>query len=89
MDFDLTKEQEMIRKEVRKFAEAEIAPVAAELDETETFSVTLTKKMGEIGASVLAITAGEMLFFQKEEAVRFAGENGICIVALDDSEFCK
>jgi len=49
LDFDLTKEQEMIRKEVRKFAQSEIAPVAAELDEKEEFSVKLTKKMGEIG----------------------------------------
>ena len=49
MDFDLTKEQEMIRKEVRKFAQTQIAPVAAGLDETETFSVELTRKMGEIG----------------------------------------
>jgi short-chain 2-methylacyl-CoA dehydrogenase len=49
VDFDLSKQQEMIRKEVRKFAESEIAPVAVELDETETFSVELTKKMGEIG----------------------------------------
>src|SRR6056297_2635599 len=39
----------MIRKEVRRFAESEIAPVASELDETETFSPELTKKMGEIG----------------------------------------
>ena len=49
MDFDLTKQQEMIRKEVRKFAEKEIAPVAADLDETETFSPELTRKMGDIG----------------------------------------
>ncbi|MFC1488608.1 acyl-CoA dehydrogenase family protein [Thermodesulfobacteriota bacterium] len=49
MDFDLTKEQEMIRKEVRKFAQSEIAPVAGELDEKEEFSSELTKKMGKIG----------------------------------------
>jgi alkylation response protein AidB-like acyl-CoA dehydrogenase len=49
LDFDLTKEQEMIRKEVRKFAQSEIAPVALELDEKEEFSIELTKKMGEIG----------------------------------------
>ena len=49
MDFDLTKEQEMIRKEVRRFAEKEIAPVALELDETEAFSNDLTLKMGDIG----------------------------------------
>jgi short/branched chain acyl-CoA dehydrogenase len=49
VDFDLTREQEMIRKEVRLFAEKEIAPVALDLDETETFSAELTRKMGEIG----------------------------------------
>lgn len=49
MDFDLTREQEMIRKEVRHFAEKEIAPVALDLDEKEAFSPDLTRKMGEIG----------------------------------------
>ena len=49
MDFDLNKEQEMIRREVRRFAEKEIAPVAAELDKQEAFSPDLTRKMGEIG----------------------------------------
>jgi len=49
LDFDLSKEQEMIRKEVRKFSEREIGEVAADLDEREAFSVELTKKMGEIG----------------------------------------
>jgi short/branched chain acyl-CoA dehydrogenase len=49
LDFDLSREQEMIRKEVRKFAQSEIAPLAAELDESETFSPELTRKMGEIG----------------------------------------
>jgi len=49
LDFDLTREQEMIRKEVRKFAQSEITPLALELDEKEEFSPELTKKMGEIG----------------------------------------
>ena len=39
----------MIRREVRAFAEKEIAPVAAELDDQERFSAELTRKMGEIG----------------------------------------
>ncbi|MFW6314297.1 MAG: acyl-CoA dehydrogenase family protein, partial [Desulfohalobiaceae bacterium] len=49
MDFDLSKEQEMIRKEVYRFARKEIEPVAAELDEKEEFSSELTRKMGDIG----------------------------------------
>ena len=49
MDFDLTTEQEMIRKEIRKFAEKQIGPVAADLDDQEAFSPDLTRKMGDIG----------------------------------------
>ena len=49
MDFDLSREQEMIRKEVRRFSQKEIAPIALELDEKEEFSSALTCKMGEIG----------------------------------------
>jgi alkylation response protein AidB-like acyl-CoA dehydrogenase len=49
LNFDLTTEQKMIRREVRKFADSEIAPVAQELDENEEFSAELTRKMGEIG----------------------------------------
>lgn len=39
----------MVRREVRNFAQTEIAPLAADLDEKEMFSIELTKKMGEIG----------------------------------------
>jgi short-chain 2-methylacyl-CoA dehydrogenase len=49
VDFDLSQEQEMIRREVRSFAEKEIVPVAGDLDEREEFSSSLTRKMGEIG----------------------------------------
>jgi alkylation response protein AidB-like acyl-CoA dehydrogenase len=49
MDFDLSKEQEMIRREVRKFARKEVAPVAVDLDRREEFSPELTRKMAEIG----------------------------------------
>ncbi|MGD9211058.1 MAG: acyl-CoA dehydrogenase family protein [Desulfobacteraceae bacterium] len=49
MNFDLSQEQKMIRKEIRKFAQAEIKPVAFELDENEIFSAELTRKMGKIG----------------------------------------
>lgn len=48
-DFGLSQEQKLLRQNVREFAEKEILPVAQELDETETFSVELTKKMGKMG----------------------------------------
>lgn len=49
LNFDLTEEQNLLRQAVREFAEREIAPVAATLDENEEFSVELTRKMGELG----------------------------------------
>lgn len=49
MDFELTMEQEILRKTVRDFAEKEIAPVARELDRKEEFSVDTCRAMGELG----------------------------------------
>jgi short/branched chain acyl-CoA dehydrogenase len=49
LDFDLTEEQQMLRKMVRNFAEKEIAAVAQELDDKEEFSYSLTNKMGDLG----------------------------------------
>ncbi len=45
MDFSLTSEQEMIRKTMREFAEREIKPLAAEIDETERFPKESVQKM--------------------------------------------
>src|SRR6516225_1121255 len=48
-NFGLTDEQVMMRKAVRTFAEKEIAPIISKLDESETFSIELTRKMAELG----------------------------------------
>jgi alkylation response protein AidB-like acyl-CoA dehydrogenase len=45
----LNEDHEALRMKVRAFAEQEIAPVAAELDEKELFSVDLSNRMGELG----------------------------------------
>ena len=49
LDFSFTEEQERVRKMVRRFCEAEIAPLASEADETETFPRALFQKWGEVG----------------------------------------
>ena len=49
MDFSLTEEQQHIRDEVRRFAEAELAPDAAERDAEEKFPERQIKKLGELG----------------------------------------
>jgi len=49
MDFELSMEQEILRRTVRTFAEKEIAPLARELDEKEEFSLETCQSMGELG----------------------------------------
>ncbi|MFO7618667.1 MAG: acyl-CoA dehydrogenase [Thermoplasmata archaeon] len=49
MEFSLTKEQEMIRRTAREFAEKEIAPIAAEIDEKAEFPTDTVRKLGELG----------------------------------------
>jgi len=55
MDLQLNEEQEMIRKMARDFAQNELAPVAAELDEEGEPPLTNLKKMAELGFMGLAI----------------------------------
>lgn len=49
LNYDLTQEQDMLRKTVRDFAEKEIKPVRQELDQKEEFSYDLTEKMFDLG----------------------------------------
>jgi len=49
MDFNLTKQQEMIQKMVRKFAEIEVAPIAEELDVEAKFPYSSVEKLGKLG----------------------------------------
>lgn len=55
MNFELTEEQQMIRDMVRKFAEREIKPVAAELDRTHQHPAKIVAQMGELGLLGIAI----------------------------------
>jgi len=45
----LTEKHELYRQQVRQFAESEIRPIAAELDEKNQFSAAITRKMGDFG----------------------------------------
>jgi short-chain 2-methylacyl-CoA dehydrogenase len=49
MDFDLSPDHELIRRTVREFAEAEVAPAAEELDRTKSFPYEIVRKLGELG----------------------------------------
>lgn len=47
--FPLTDEHRMIRQAARDFAQKEIAPIAAEFDESGEFPIETIRKMGEMG----------------------------------------
>ena len=49
MDFEYTPEQIQLRKAVREFAEAEIAPHVMEWDEAQTFPLEAIRKLGPLG----------------------------------------
>ncbi|MBE6020159.1 MAG: acyl-CoA dehydrogenase [Firmicutes bacterium] len=49
MNFNLTKEQEAVRKMVRKFAANEVEPIAAECDREHRFPVETVEKMAKYG----------------------------------------
>ncbi|NKQ34869.1 MAG: acyl-CoA dehydrogenase [Chloroflexi bacterium] len=45
----ITEEHKMIQEEARRFAQGEIAPIAAEFDESGDFPIKTIRKMGELG----------------------------------------
>ena len=57
LDFQLGDDINSLRDAVREFAQAEIAPRAAEIDKSDQFPMDLWRKMGELG--VLGVTVPE------------------------------
>ncbi|WP_321309869.1 acyl-CoA dehydrogenase [Marinifilum fragile] len=49
MDFSLTKEQVLFQQMIKDFAEREVKPLAAEVDEQERFPIETVEKMAKIG----------------------------------------
>jgi short/branched chain acyl-CoA dehydrogenase len=55
VNFDLTQEQELVRRTVREFAESRIAPVAEELDREHRFPYDLVSELAELGLMGMTI----------------------------------
>ena len=59
LQFDLGEDIDALRDAVQAFAQAEIAPLAAEMDKTDQFPMHLWRKMGDMG--LLGLTVEEEL----------------------------
>jgi butyryl-CoA dehydrogenase len=55
VNLQLTEEQQLLERTVREFAEAEVKPLAKELDETGRFPLEIIKKAAELGLTGIAV----------------------------------
>jgi alkylation response protein AidB-like acyl-CoA dehydrogenase len=81
MDFTLTEEQTMLRDMVRKFAEAEMKPLAEKIDQEEKTPPELIKKMAEMGLLGLP--------WPEKYGGAGVGETGYCIAVEEVARACS
>lgn len=89
MNFELTKEQAMIKKMVRDFAESVIRPRAIEIDTTAAFPADIFKQLGELGLLGIPFpeeyggSGGDTLSYAiaVEEIGRICGSTGLSYAA--------
>jgi len=55
MDLALTEEQQLLQKTARDFAQREVAPIAAEIDDQHRFPTELVRRMAELGLMGVAV----------------------------------
>ena len=58
MDFTLSKQQQMVKKMYREFAENEVKPLAKKVDAEEYFPKETVEKMGKLGICLLYTSCG-------------------------------
>ncbi len=89
MDFHLTREQEMLRKMYRDFAENEVKPLAQQVDEEEMFPEATVKKMAKLGMMGIYFpkeyggAGGDVLSYimAVEELSKVCGTTGVVLSA--------
>ena len=89
MDFSLTKEQVLFLQMIREFAEKEVKPIAAEVDENERFPEETVKKMAKLGIMGIPFPSeyggagGDNILYSMavEELSRVCGTTGVIVSA--------
>jgi butyryl-CoA dehydrogenase len=89
MNFNLTKTQELFRQMIREFAEKEVKPLAAEIDELEKFPAETVEKMAKLGIFGIPVptqyggAGGDNLMYSiaVEELSRACATTGVVVSA--------
>lgn len=89
MNFNLTKTQELFRQMIREFAEKEVKPLAAEIDEQEKFPAETVEKMAKLGIFGIPVpvqyggAGGDNLMYSiaVEELSRACATTGVVVSA--------
>ncbi|MEA4868532.1 MAG: acyl-CoA dehydrogenase [Rikenellaceae bacterium] len=89
MNFELNKRQNLFRQMIREFADKEVKPIAAEVDESEAFPLENVVKMGKLGIMGIPIPAkyggagGDNIMYSiaVEELSRVCGTTGVIVSA--------
>lgn len=89
MDFNITKQENLFLQMVREFAEKEVKPLAADIDEQERFPMETVEKMGKIGLMGIPIPkeyggqggTTQMYSMAVEEISRVCATTGVVLSA--------
>ncbi len=89
MNFELTKTQQLFRQMIREFAEKEVKPLAAEVDEQERFPMETVAKMARLGIFGIPIpkayggAGGDNIMYSiaVEELSRVCATTGVIVSA--------
>lgn len=89
MDFSLTKQEELFLQMIREFAEKEVKPLAAEVDEQERFPEETVAKMAKLGIMGIPIpteyggagSTNQMYSMCVEELSRACATTGVIVSA--------
>ena len=89
MNFQLTREQQLVQQMIREFAVNEVKPIAAEIDETERFPMENVEKMAKLGvmgipfAKEFGGAGGDVLSYiiAVEELSKVCGTTGVILSA--------
>ncbi|MDE7149235.1 MAG: acyl-CoA dehydrogenase family protein, partial [Bacteroidales bacterium] len=89
MDFSLTKPEKLFLQMIREFAEKEVKPLAAEVDEQERFPLETVEKMAKIGLMGIPVpkeyggagSTNQMYTMAVEELSRVCATTGVIVSA--------